>query len=147
MTDSVTSNGLSDFIAGLGGRHFRYRRGYKNVINKGIELAKEGVDCQLMMETRCVNTSASAIGRPQTWPCIWLPLHPQPISVKTNNHDSSALSISVLRCFVTPLMRSHPSGSGLRQMSAEVNHSAAFWSSPQRRRCMQPRPAVPGRGF
>jgi Phosphoglucomutase/phosphomannomutase, alpha/beta/alpha domain III len=53
VTDSVTSNGLSDFIAGLGGRHFRFQRGYKNVINKGIALAKEGVDCQLMMETRC----------------------------------------------------------------------------------------------
>ena len=51
VTDSVTSNGLSDFIKGLGGRHFRFQRGYKNVINKGIALAKEGVDCQLMMET------------------------------------------------------------------------------------------------
>ncbi len=54
MTDSVTSNGLSQYISKLGGRHYRYRRGYKNVINKGIELAKEGVDCQLMMETRRV---------------------------------------------------------------------------------------------
>ena len=54
VTDSVTSNGLSQYISKLGGRHYRYRRGYKNVINKGIELAKEGVDCQLMMETRCV---------------------------------------------------------------------------------------------
>ena len=26
-------------------------RGYKNVINKGIELNKEGIECQLMMET------------------------------------------------------------------------------------------------
>lgn len=48
----MTSNGLSKYISKLGGRHFRYRRGYKNVINKGIELNKEGVDCQLMMETR-----------------------------------------------------------------------------------------------
>lgn len=52
VTDSVTSNALTDFITGLGGKHFRYMRGYKNVINKGIELGKEGVDCQLMMETR-----------------------------------------------------------------------------------------------
>ena len=29
----------------------RYKRGYKNVINKGIELNKDGVDCELMMET------------------------------------------------------------------------------------------------
>ena len=54
MTDSVTSNGLSEFIGKLGGRHFRFRRGYKNVINKGIELNKQGTDCQLMMETRHV---------------------------------------------------------------------------------------------
>jgi hypothetical protein len=29
----------------------RYRRGYKNVINKGIELNNEGIECELMMET------------------------------------------------------------------------------------------------
>lgn len=29
----------------------RYKRGYKNVIGKGVSLGKEGVDCQLMMET------------------------------------------------------------------------------------------------
>lgn len=52
VTDSVTSNGLSAFIKSLGGKHFRYRRGYKNVIGKGVELNGEGVDCQLMMETR-----------------------------------------------------------------------------------------------
>lgn len=52
VTDSVTSNGLSTFIKSLGGKHFRYRRGYKNVIGKGVELNGQGVDCQLMMETR-----------------------------------------------------------------------------------------------
>lgn len=52
VTDSVTSNGLSEYITSLGGQHFRYRRGYKNVINKGIELNSNGTDCQLMMETR-----------------------------------------------------------------------------------------------
>ena len=52
VTDSVTSNGLSAFIKKLGGRHFRYRRGYKNVIGKGVELNEQGTDCQLMMETR-----------------------------------------------------------------------------------------------
>jgi hypothetical protein len=30
----------------------RYRRGYKNVIDKGIELNKQGVRTELMMETR-----------------------------------------------------------------------------------------------
>lgn len=29
----------------------RYQRGYKNVINKGIELNDKGVECELMMET------------------------------------------------------------------------------------------------
>ena len=52
VTDSVTSNGLTDFIEGLGGKHFRYRRGYKNVIGKGVELNGQGVPTELMMETR-----------------------------------------------------------------------------------------------
>lgn len=51
VTDSVTSNGLRDFIQSLGGKHFRYKRGYKNVIGKGVELNEQGIDCQLMMET------------------------------------------------------------------------------------------------
>ena len=42
VTDSVTSNGLTRFIEELGGVHFRYRRGYRNVILKGIELNKAG---------------------------------------------------------------------------------------------------------
>jgi hypothetical protein len=29
----------------------RYKRGYKNVINKGIELNNAGQECELMMET------------------------------------------------------------------------------------------------
>jgi phosphomannomutase len=52
VTDSVTSNGLTKFIEGLGGRHFRYKRGYKNVISKGVELNGQGVQTELMMETR-----------------------------------------------------------------------------------------------
>lgn len=51
VTDSVTSNGLKQFIESKGGRHFRYKRGYKNVIGKGMELNQNGVDCELMMET------------------------------------------------------------------------------------------------
>lgn len=51
VTDSVTSNGLTKFIEARGGNHFRFKRGYKNVISKGVELNKEGVDCELMMET------------------------------------------------------------------------------------------------
>jgi len=51
VTDSVTSNGLTEFIEKLGGKHCRYKRGYKNVISKGVELNNSGTDCQLMMET------------------------------------------------------------------------------------------------
>lgn len=53
VTDSVTSNGLTQFIKDQGGKHFRYKRGYKNVISKGIELNDQGEDTNLMMETRC----------------------------------------------------------------------------------------------
>lgn len=52
VTDSVTSDGLKKFIENdLCGKHYRYRRGYKNVINKAIELTNEGHDCPLAIET------------------------------------------------------------------------------------------------
>jgi len=52
VTDSVTSDELAAFLEGkLGLKHFRFKRGYKNVIDKGIALNKEGVDCQLAIET------------------------------------------------------------------------------------------------
>jgi len=51
VTDSVTSNGLSDFISRLGGRHIPFRRGSKNVIRKGMELNIAGESCELMMDT------------------------------------------------------------------------------------------------
>lgn len=51
VTDSVTSNGLKRFIEGLGGKHFRYRKGYKNVIDKGMELNEAGVQTELAIET------------------------------------------------------------------------------------------------
>ena len=35
VTDSVTSDGLHKFITSKGGKHLRFMRGYKNVINKG----------------------------------------------------------------------------------------------------------------
>ena len=60
MTDSVTSNGLTEFIDSLGGKHFRYKRGYKNVIGKGVELNGQGVQTELMMETR--RASACLLG-------------------------------------------------------------------------------------
>lgn len=52
VTDSVTSTGLTDFInSDLGGVHYRFKRGYKNVINEQIKLQKEGVNCPLAIET------------------------------------------------------------------------------------------------
>lgn len=51
VTDSVTSEGLTAFISQLGGRHHRFKRGYKNVINEGIRLNGEGEECWLAIET------------------------------------------------------------------------------------------------
>ncbi len=52
VTDSVTSTGLTAFINDtLGGKHYRYMRGYRNVINKQLELNAKGVNCPLAIET------------------------------------------------------------------------------------------------
>lgn len=51
VTDSVTSSGLSKFIGEWGGAHYRYKRGYRNVIDEAILLNKQGVDCPLAIET------------------------------------------------------------------------------------------------
>lgn len=52
VTDSVTSDGLHDFIENkLSGRHHRFKRGYKNVINEAIRLNNEGISCPLAIET------------------------------------------------------------------------------------------------
>ncbi len=51
VTDSVTSDGLAEFIAANGGKHLRFKRGYRNVINKQIELCESGIECPLAMET------------------------------------------------------------------------------------------------
>src|SRR3712207_2609884 len=51
VTDSVTSNGLAEYIAKKGGIHHRFKRGYKNVINESIRLNNEGVSSPLAIET------------------------------------------------------------------------------------------------
>lgn len=51
VTDSVTSDGLATFITGLGGKHHRFKRGYKNVINESIRLNAEGIQSDLAIET------------------------------------------------------------------------------------------------
>ena len=51
VTDSVTSSGLKKFINDWGGEHYRYKRGYRNVIDEAIRLNNEGVSCPLAIET------------------------------------------------------------------------------------------------
>lgn len=52
VTDSVTSAGLTEFIENtLGGKHRRFKRGYKNVIDESIRLESEGITAPLAIET------------------------------------------------------------------------------------------------
>jgi len=51
VTDSVTSKGLKLFIESNGGRHHRYKRGYKNVIDEAIRLNETGDESYLAIET------------------------------------------------------------------------------------------------
>lgn len=51
VTNSPTSSHLKDFIELLGGRQVRYLCGYRNVINKAIDLNKENVETPLAIET------------------------------------------------------------------------------------------------
>lgn len=52
VTDSLTSDGLREFIEkDLNGKQLRYKRGYKNVIDKSIELNENGVNSPLAIET------------------------------------------------------------------------------------------------
>ena len=52
VTDSITSDELTEYLERcLGLRHLRFKRGYRNVINKSIELNAEGIDSQLAIET------------------------------------------------------------------------------------------------
>ena len=52
VTDSITSSGLKRYIeTTLGGKHHRFKRGYKNVINEAVRLNQEGINCPLAIET------------------------------------------------------------------------------------------------
>ena len=51
VTDSVTSSGLKIFINEWGGEHYRFKRGYRNVIDEAIRLNAEGISCPLAIET------------------------------------------------------------------------------------------------
>lgn len=51
VTDSVTSDGLAKFIADRNGKHHRFRRGYKNVINESLRLNANSEESWLAIET------------------------------------------------------------------------------------------------
>ena len=52
VTDSITSDQLTVYLEEcLGLKHLRFKRGYKNVINKSMELNAAGIDSQLAIET------------------------------------------------------------------------------------------------
>lgn len=52
VTDSITSDGLTKFIEeDLKGKHHRFKRGYKNVINESIRLNTLGEESWLAIET------------------------------------------------------------------------------------------------
>ncbi|MDR1569774.1 MAG: phosphomannomutase/phosphoglucomutase [Oscillospiraceae bacterium] len=51
VTDSVTSPSLTQFIERRGGKHRRWKRGYKNVIGEAERLNNSGISCPLAMET------------------------------------------------------------------------------------------------
>ncbi|MBQ6256643.1 MAG: phosphomannomutase/phosphoglucomutase, partial [Clostridia bacterium] len=51
VTDSVTSSGLAQFIMEWGGEHYRYKRGYRNVIDEAKRLNEAGIDCPLAIDT------------------------------------------------------------------------------------------------
>lgn len=52
VTDSITSDGLKQFIEErMKGKHHRFKRGYKNVINEAIRLNEAHIPCPLAIET------------------------------------------------------------------------------------------------
>lgn len=52
VTDSVTSDGLREFIEDtLGGKHIRFKRGYKNVIDEAVRRTQNGENAPLAIET------------------------------------------------------------------------------------------------
>lgn len=52
VTDSVTSAGLTKFInETLGGKHIRFKRGYKNVIDEAVRRCASGEETPLAIET------------------------------------------------------------------------------------------------
>lgn len=51
VTDSVTTEGLRQFIESRGGKQLRFKRGYRNVIDEAKRLCDEGTDAPLAIES------------------------------------------------------------------------------------------------
>ena len=51
VTDSVTSTGLNAFIQEWSGIHYRFKRGFQNVVREAMRLNAEEIDCPLAIET------------------------------------------------------------------------------------------------
>lgn len=51
VTNSPTTDHLKDFIEAKGGKQYRYISGYRNVINKGMDLNAAGINTPLSIET------------------------------------------------------------------------------------------------
>ncbi|WZZ33188.1 hypothetical protein YC2023_016589 [Brassica napus] len=60
VTNAITSMGLTRFITERGGRHCLYRVGYRNVIDKGVELNRDGIETHLMSHYGDFKTWCSA---------------------------------------------------------------------------------------
>lgn len=61
VTDSITSEELHEFLENdLGLRHLRYKRGYRNVINKAIEISAQGNNSEYGEAFLAIETSGHA---------------------------------------------------------------------------------------
>lgn len=103
MTDSVTSNGLTEFIAELGGKHFRYRRGYKNVIGQGVKLNQQGVRTELMMETRSGSQSSQRFPDSKAFLIVCLLARLDRVPCPAENGNGAKNAGSLRTCLKWPL--------------------------------------------
>ena len=69
VTDSVTSAGLKTFIESRGGTHYRFKRGYRNVIDEAVRLNGEGMTAP--WPSRPAGTPPCGKTISWTTGCIW----------------------------------------------------------------------------
>jgi phosphoglucomutase len=51
VTDSITSDAITEFIHNSKGFHHRFKRGYRRIINEAKRLNKDNIDCMVAIET------------------------------------------------------------------------------------------------